>query len=55
MPRGIYSPIETARTKGNEPPRYLEYLLDRLPYCAAAQECGALLPYRLLPSSYAEN
>jgi len=52
---GIYSLIETAKANGHEPLRYLEYLFDRLPCCNTAQECEALLPYRLLPASYAEN
>jgi transposase len=51
----IYSLIETAKANGHEPLRYLEYLFDRLPCCTTVQEREALLPYRLLPASYAEN
>jgi transposase len=52
---GIYSLIETAKANGHEPFRYLAYLFDQLPLCNSKKDCEALLPYRLVPSSYAEK
>lgn len=52
---GIYSLIETVKANGHEPLRDFEYLFDRLLCCATSQDREALLPYRLLPASYAEN
>jgi len=52
---GIYSLIETAKANGHDSYRYLAYLFNHLPLCITATEREALLPYRLLPSTYAEN
>jgi transposase len=52
---GIYSLIETAKANGHEPFKYLAYLFDQLPLCHSKDDRETLLPYRLAPSSYAEN
>ena len=46
---GIYSLIETAKSNGLEPYRYLRYLFTRLPTVDSSEELNALLPYRLSP------
>jgi hypothetical protein len=47
--------LETTKANGHEPYRYLAYLFDHLPLCKTTAEREALLPYRLLPSTYVEN
>jgi transposase/uncharacterized protein (DUF1810 family) len=52
---GLFSLIETAKANGHEPFRYLAHLFEHLPLRRSIEEREALLPYRLLPSDYAEN
>lgn len=52
---GLYSVIETARANGHEPYAYLCYLFEELPKCKSAEERESLLPYRLMPSAYAQT
>ena len=52
---GIYSLNETAKANGHEPFRCLAHLFEHLPLCRSTEDRETLLPYRLLPSDYAEN
>ncbi len=45
----LYSLIETAKSCGLEPFRYLRYLFEKIPYAQSEEDFSALLPQRLTP------
>jgi transposase len=48
----LYSIIETAKSNGHEPYRYLCHLFDRLPLATTSAAFEALLPYVMKPTDY---
>lgn len=51
----IFSLIETARTNGHHPQRYLSVLLTELPNVTDVEQVEALLPWNLKPDQVAER
>ena len=49
---GLYSLIETSKSNGHEPYKYVCYLFDLLPKAKTLEERISLLPYRIDPLSY---